>query len=534
MTTETLTSRTSSPHIGMNREQASIYNMIRHKQSGCHIISGSAGTGKTFLLTTLIQSFLTQGKKVQILAPTAAALAVLENRIDHHPSINYRTVASCTQITNDALNLGTSAPTFPLTIHGLADFARFMDMLEVDHTGLVTVWDTTADTKQPVDCTNAPGVTDTQSGHVTVDTDELARRLSTVFAGVSPFAPEVTTAATMTTAGECASRIEMIWPEFPDVVIVDEFSMVNAAQADILTQATASRGALFIGCGDACQLQPVTGQDNPYLGSGSAPEGVQRHALVKQMRSDDAISKIATQVRQGTRFNDLAIAGDISMVDSTSPETLVDTVPEVLSNADVVLTYRNDSVRRFNRSLRKLWKLSSGVHAGERLVCNANVVCGRDYAFRNGELFTISDVDSSVCSTDVEVIRQKALEKPDGLLDMFVSLVSNGVITGVDLVDRLGVVRHAFIWRDPTGVDYSLLTSLSRALLPLIADGRIRSCLVDVSFAYALTVHKAQGAEWDNVVYVVSQRDLDSQGTFHAPYTAVTRAKQSLSVLYQR
>lgn len=518
----------------MNREQASVYNVIRHQQTGCHIISGSAGTGKTFLLARLIQSFLTQGKKVQILAPTAAALAVLENRIDHHPSINYRTVASCTQVTNDALNLGTSAPTFPLTIHGLSDFARFMDMLGVDHTGLVTVWDTTADTKQSIDCTHAPGVTDKQSGHVTVDTAELARRLSTVFAGTSPFAPEITTAATMTSAGECSSRIEMVWPEFPDVVIVDEFSMVNASQADILTRATTSRGALFIGCGDACQLQPVTGQDNPYLGSGSAPEGAHRHALVKQMRSEDAISQIATQVRRGTRFNDLAIAGDISVVDSTTPETLVDSMPEVLSSADVVLTYRNDAVRRFNRSLRELWKLDSGIHSGERMVCNANVVCGRDYAFRNGELFTVRDIDSPACENDVEFIRRRASVRPDGLLDMFVSLVDSGIIVGVDLIDRLGLIRPAFVWSDPTSVDRSLLSTLSRALSPMIADGSIHSCLVDVSFAYALTVHKAQGAEWDNVVYVVSQRDLDSQGTFHAPYTAVTRARQSLSVLYQR
>lgn len=515
-------------------EQRAIHDAITTDTDGLHVIAGYAGTGKTYLTSGIITTLLNAGKTVQVLAPTAAALAVLENRLGVHPHLQYRTIASCMQSTTNTLSLGETAPSFPLTSHGLVEFARFLDMLDVDHSGIVTAWDTATDTATDVDCANPPQVVNSRTAHIEVDFATLSTRLGTVFSGKSPFSPRVATATRNATVGECASRIAGAWSTFPDAVVVDEFSMVNAEQAQIVATATHERGALFIGCGDSHQLQPVSGQANPYLRVETAPVGTQVHNLTRVMRSDDQIINLATQVRQGIRFNDLAIAGEITRVPTDSPTTLVESMPDLFMRADVVIAYRNATVTEMNRALRCLRGLEGTAQLGENLVCNANVLTHDGYAFRNGELLRITAVETDNHAREVEVIRQRAQAHPGGMLDTFVALVDRGLIRGVEVTDARGLTRSAFVWADPTTVDGQLHTGLSRALIPLVTEHAIESCLIDVSFAYALTVHKAQGSEWDSVVYMTSQHDLDIQATTHAPYTAVTRAKRDLTVLYSR
>ena len=64
--------------------------------------------------------------------------------------------------------------------------------------------------------------------------------------------------------------------------------------------------------------------------------------------------------------------------------------------------------------------------------------------------------------------------------------------------------------------------------------------MLDAKFAHAMTVHKSQGSQFDNVVYVTSSRDqwiqsqdLGNSKYKQAPaYVAVTRAKKKVTVIY--
>lgn len=55
-------------------------------------------------------------------------------------------------------------------------------------------------------------------------------------------------------------------------------------------------------------------------------------------------------------------------------------------------------------------------------------------------------------------------------------------------------------------------------------------CLKDVELAYALTVHKAQGAEYDNVVILLTKRS-SLLLTRNLLYTAITRAKKNVTII---
>lgn len=522
--------------LELTDEQRSILDSIENDSPKFHIITGHAGTGKTLLLSRIISSAVDTGKRVQVLAPTAAALAVLEDRLPDSSRISYRTVAAVLQCTTDAISLGHTAPRFPLTSTGLKDFARFLEMLNVDHSGIITAWNTATDTGCIVDCTNPDISLSGSPKHIMVNTQQLAERLSTVFSGTSPFHPEVVTTPQYTSPSECAARMSNQWGTMPDLIVVDEYSMVNAEQADILHRAVEDTPATLIGCGDPMQLQPVTGQPNPFITDNADHHAtnVAHHQLTTILRSEDSVLTLANDVRRGARFVDLAIAGDISRVDSTEPHELIKEHPQTFTEADVVLGFRNASVDTFNQLLRQLHGLHGAIQRGDQIVCNANVTVYDTYAFRNGELYSVVDAGSHVCHQDVETLRHRATVAPGGMIAVFVSLVDEGQIVPVAITNRRGQTFTAFTWAYPHHVDPQQHLALQRAIHPLFVEGDVASSLLDVSYAHALTVHKAQGSEWNNVVYVVSQRDLSIQGTAHAPYTAVTRAKKNVTVFYSR
>jgi ATP-dependent exoDNAse (exonuclease V) alpha subunit len=56
-----------------------------------------------------------------------------------------------------------------------------------------------------------------------------------------------------------------------------------------------------------------------------------------------------------------------------------------------------------------------------------------------------------------------------------------------------------------------------------------------VSFGYAITCHKAQGGEWDEAYISLyrPQNDLKTEGGFKWLYTAITRARQKVHLLYR-
>ena len=516
-------------------EQNTIKNAVLNNTTGTHIIGGHAGTGKTALLCNIITTLIKQNKTVHVLAPTAAALSVLEDRLPTSDLIRFRTVAAVAQTPQETLSLGDSAPSFPLTGDGLTRFADFMDALSLPHSDLVTAYDTTTDTTTPVNCATPHAVLGGRDKLIRVDTDQLNARLHTYFNGTSPFRCSITTRADYLTAGQCAQKIANMGADFPDAVVVDEFSMVNSQEADILIHAVASRGGLFLASGDPHQLEPVTGEVNPYIRSTEgAHDTFTTHALTTILRSDDTVSMLANRVRQGTRLVDLAIAGDIQRVDSPQPEELIATYPELFTTADVVVTFRNAVVDVFNSLLRSLHGLTGAVQPTDRLVCNANVHDAHGFAFRNGEIVDVVNTGQAIpgIARDLGWIRHRASAQNTGVLSQFLSFIDAGIIIGAEVTNRAGTSKTAFVWAEPGTVDKQTHALLAGAINRLHAENTIEACLIDTSFAHALTVHKAQGSEWNSVVYVATQSDLDLQRTSNAPYTAISRAKHTITVLY--
>jgi exodeoxyribonuclease-5 len=268
-----------------------------------------------------------------------------------------------------------------------------------------------------------------------------------------------------------------------DLVIVDESSMVDMRLRDDL-KLTGCR-ALFVG--DPGQLPPV-GSASWFIDSkpNAMLEEVQRQAL------DNPIIQMSLQIRTGfirpVEWRKREGCG-IWKKNEVDPVSWLD--------ADQVITGSNASRHKVNKYFRnKLGyaAVSKLPLAGERLICLKNDY-DRHPQFING--------------TQFQAVSNADLVDENGYLDI--------VYEGHKLTDVTFYPHHCLAHYDPN------LSELPR---------EFRKGLMELDFAYAITVHKSQGSEWDHVI-IADDQMMKNDARFRKRwlYTAVTRAKKTVKII---
>lgn len=250
--------------------------------------------------------------------------------------------------------------------------------------------------------------------------------------------------------------------------VVDEASMV----ADHLARDLRSLKVPLVLLGDPGQLPPVKGKPgfydvDPVL------------TLTQIMRQDEGstILEAAQAVRNGSKLS----FGDRGAFKRIKPRALTD---DEYAAFDVLLCGTHRVRRAFNRRLRRVAygdDLAPLPVAGDKLVCRRN-----NYKRRllNGQLLT--------CIADAE--------QPDGEPE----LVQLSVRDDED-VERHDEVSSSLRFRE----HYE----------PRVPVHQVEGA-VDLDYAYALTVHSAQGSEWERVVVLNDWPGKDHERWL---YTALTR-----------
>lgn len=257
-----------------------------------------------------------------------------------------------------------------------------------------------------------------------------------------------------------------------DILIIDECSMVGSDLAhDILRYKVP-----IVVIGDPAQLPPVSGTGKFV---GETPDVMLTE--IHRQESGNPIVAMATTVRTGGTLEPGAY-GDSSVVRSKRvPE-------EALFAADQVLVGTNAKRTFLNRKFRRHMGIDDVLPVfGEKLICLRN---SRELGIYNGEMFRVME-----CRPDGKSYLRMDLLRVDG--------------DGERLSD-VRVQRGCF----DDGVAINPLDNSS----------------VTMDFGYAITVHKSQGSQWDNVVLA------DESSFFRADaskwlYTGITRAAKSITVV---
>lgn len=265
------------------------------------------------------------------------------------------------------------------------------------------------------------------------------------------------------------------------LLIVDEVSMVG----ELLAKDLLSFKTPILVLGDPAQLPPV--KDEGFF-INAAPD-VMLTEVHRQAR-DNPIIRMSMDIREGRRLMPGQYDGSIV---ARRKDTDRGWLGERVRDADQVLVGLNKSRETYNRRIRQMKGLAGadrGWHpaVGDRLICLKN---NRERAVFNGSMWEASRVDFDGAGA-LEVVVNSLDEKRDPFTAKIYEEFFNGT-------------QEKLEWRE-------------------------RQKSMEFTYGWAITCHKSQGSQWDDVVV------FDESGAFREAqrnwlYTAVTRAAEKVTVI---
>lgn len=264
------------------------------------------------------------------------------------------------------------------------------------------------------------------------------------------------------------------------LLIVDEVSMVGEALArDLL-----SFNTRILVLGDPAQLPPV--KDEGFF-INVAPDVMLTE--VHRQAQDNPIIRMSMEIREGNRLQRGAY-GDSRVI--ACSDVSQDELRDLVVGADQLLCGLNRTRMAYNRRIRALKGLSGQAETwhptkGDRLICLKNK---RDKQLFNGAMWKADIVGDKFRCFGIEA------HSLDDDRDPLTLEVAEEFFNGTE---------HALNWRERRQYD-------------------------EFTFGWAITCHKAQGSQWDDVIV------FDESGAFRDAksnwlYTAVTRAAERLTVV---
>jgi exodeoxyribonuclease-5 len=273
-----------------------------------------------------------------------------------------------------------------------------------------------------------------------------------------------------------------LWDEAPaskaELVVIDECSMVDAELGrDLL-----SFGVPVLVLGDPAQLPPVSGG-----GFFTEAEPDVMLTDVHRQAQDDPIVRLSMDIRAG-KYLEPGCYGETEVVRKN------DLDPQRVLDADQVLVGRNATRRAYNARLRQRRGCTDVMpEAGDKLVCLRN---NRKKALFNGGLWNVKERGG-----------RKGGSK-------------SGIMTLRLLPDDETATR---------GVKVSVRPECFTGGIEQI-DWARRKPYDEFDYGYVLTVHKAQGSQWDDVV-LFDESFAFPEARDRWLYTGVTRAAKRLTVV---
>lgn len=250
-----------------------------------------------------------------------------------------------------------------------------------------------------------------------------------------------------------------------DLIIIDEVSMVGEKVGKDLL----SFGTKILVLGDPAQLPPIHGEG---FFTNHTPDFMLTE--VHRQAWDNPIIALSMAVRNGIELQ----YGDYGGSKIISRKNLTN---DMLSNTDQIIVGLNKTRRSYNNYIRKMLGRKNYIpEIGDKLICLKN---DNNIGIFNGSIWETKKVN---------------FEK-----DNFKLLIENE-----DVQTNVKVHKNFF-----DGTD--------------IIPNNIKNSSHEFDYGYAVTGHKSQGSQWDNVL-IINESNIFRENKMNWEYTVITRAAHNL------
>lgn len=263
---------------------------------------------------------------------------------------------------------------------------------------------------------------------------------------------------------------------FASLVVVDECSMVDGQMGEDLL----SFGVPILALGDPGQLPPVGGRS--FFAANTAD-----HTLteIHRQAKGSPILKLATMARLGEKIPYGDYGDGCRVVEKITPQEAVE--------ADQIICGRNSKRRAINMRVRKLLGYEDELPvAQDKLICLRN---NHDEGLLNGGQWIVES--SELLTGDSSTLDLHQLGFPE---------------------NKIFTTSHNHYFQGKTSKDISPW---------LRADSN------EFDYGYAVTCHKAQGSQWDNVI-IFDESFCFRDDRHKWLYTAITRAAKTVTLVRDR
>lgn len=261
--------------------------------------------------------------------------------------------------------------------------------------------------------------------------------------------------------------------------IIDECSMIDESIGKDLL----SFGVPILALGDPGQLPPVFGQ-----GYFTNPKPSHLLTQIHRQAQDSPIIKLATTVRTGGSLT-VGKYGTCEVIAKSKEPEAKARMQELVMAADQIIVGRNKTRQNINRRTREVLGYPGGIPVpGDKLICLRN---NHDLGILNGSLWEVEEIDvftEDTCQLTVAPYQTEG-----------------------ESVTCTAHMHH-----------------FQRRIKEL--DYWDRRDAEEFDFGYAITCHKSQGSQWDNVL-IIDESDCFRENASKHLYTAITRAVSTVTVV---
>ena len=289
------------------------------------------------------------------------------------------------------------------------------------------------------------------------------------------------------------------------IVIVDECSMVPKE----LLQRLIKYNVHIICLGDPGQLPPINkNEDNHLLDH--------PHIFLDEIMRQEAESEIINltmDIRAGkplARYQ----GKEVQVLNKDELTT------GMLLWADQIICAKNETRIALNNQMRDLLGRSGGPQDGDKVIClknNWDIYSVNDNPLVNGTIGYLKDSFSTYINLPRQITSDGQPKKLDILTANFIS----------DTNEDYGILNmdKQLITTGTPGLDWKTSYKMGR-------NWRFQDKIPDqFTYGYAITCHKSQGSEWDNVLVIEEGFPFEKEEHKQWLYTAATRAAKKLVII---
>ena len=286
------------------------------------------------------------------------------------------------------------------------------------------------------------------------------------------------------------------------VIVVDEVSMLPRSLWNLLI----SHDVYVIACGDPFQLPPVAKDDthnlldNPHI----FLDEIMRQA------QESEIIQMSMLVREGKPLP-LFKGKDVQVISAD------ELVTGMYSWADQILCATNKTRNDINTQMRAMNKMPLAPQAGDKVICLKNhwdVFSSDNSPLTNGVIGTMKNLKKSFMYLPRYICEEGKIDTLTADIEL-----ENGEIFYDICMDYKSIAEGE---KTLTGKGEYLYSKNKN--LPDEPP-------FEMAYGYAITVWKAQGSEWDNVLLFEENFPFDKEEHQRYLYTGITRAAKKIVIV---